>query len=190
MKTCSACGIEKPLSDFGKNSCKPDGLCAACKACRNARRKAGYRKNPKKSVEAAKKWNRENRAACRENSRASYARHRELRKVISRERYWVNKDQANLANAAYRKANPGICRAIKAKRRAAKLQRTPKWLTVEDLLTIRKIYEDARRIEKETGVKHHVDHIYPLQGRKVSGLHVPGNLQILTAAQNLKKHNN
>lgn len=71
-------------------------------------------------------------------------------------------------------------------RQACKLQRTPLWA---DLEAIRAIYVEARRIEMETGVPQHVDHIYPLKGRFVSGLHVPENLRIVPAKVNLAKSN-
>lgn len=90
---------------------------------------------------------------------------------------------------SYFKRNPGSDAARVAKRKADKMQRTPKWLSNDHLKNIRKFYEQAQKITETTGVKHHVDHIVPLRGKTVSGLHVPWNLQILTASENGKKHN-
>lgn len=73
-----------------------------------------------------------------------------------------------------------------AKRRAAKLQRTPDWADHE-LITL--FYAEAQALTDMTGVEHHVDHIVPLQGETVSGLHVATNLQVITAAANLQKGN-
>jgi hypothetical protein len=76
--------------------------------------------------------------------------------------------------------------ALAVKRRAAKLARSPAWADQE---AITAVYASARRLTAETGVEHHVDHFYPLQGKNVSGLHVAGNLRIITAAHNLRKGN-
>ena len=76
-----------------------------------------------------------------------------------------------------------------ALRRASKSKRTPEWLTETDKNIIRNVYKEASGISKETGIKHHVDHILPLRGETVSGLHVPSNLQILTANANILKRN-
>ena len=78
-------------------------------------------------------------------------------------------------------------RMSNAKRRAAKLKRTPSWLTDKDWKDIKEFYVEADRLTKETGVPHHVDHIIPLQGEFVSGLHVPSNLQVITASENSSK---
>lgn len=71
-------------------------------------------------------------------------------------------------------------------RRSRMRDATPKWA---DMKVIRRIYIACARISAETGIAHHVDHIVPLRGRSVCGLHVPWNLQILPDVENRKKSN-
>jgi hypothetical protein len=75
------------------------------------------------------------------------------------------------------------------KRQAAKLQRLPKWLTEHDLAVIQAKYSIAAMLTRENGIPYHVDHIIPLQGKKVSGLHTPLNLQVIPGSENVKKSN-
>lgn len=72
------------------------------------------------------------------------------------------------------------------KRRAAKMQRTPAWA---DQDAIQAVYAQAKAMTDATGIVHHVDHEIPLQGRRVSGLHVENNLRVIPAVDNIKKHN-
>lgn len=76
----------------------------------------------------------------------------------------------------YRAENLNKIAALTAKRRAAKLQRTPKWANQED---IKRVYAWALLAERATGIPHEVDHIIPLRGKNVSGLHVHNNLNPL-----------
>jgi len=62
---------------------------------------------------------------------------------------------------------------------------TPVWA---DLDAIKQFYIEAQRLTKETGIQHEVDHVIPIKGKFVSGLHVPANLQILTEKQNQTKN--
>ena len=127
-------------------------------------------------------------------------------KIKARTKLWRknNPEKKRLANAAYKKRNkakvnnntkkykaknPGVTNANTAKRRAALLQRTPKWLNKEQLKAIQKVYILASEITKNTGVEMHVDHIIPLQGKIISGLHVPWNLQIIPGRLNEAKGN-
>lgn len=111
-----------------------------------------------------------------------------------RERYlrvWnkKNKDKINAKAKRWRERNKHKVAAFAAVRRAAIGQATPAWLTKEDKSLIYDLYKESERLSKETGIKHSVDHIVPLRGKEVSGLHVPWNLQIMILIDNVKKKN-
>lgn len=76
-----------------------------------------------------------------------------------------------------------------AKYNASKLDATPPWLTKQQLKQIKLFYSAAAALTKETGIPHEVDHIMPLRGVNSSGLHVPWNLQVITAQENQRKSN-
>ena len=63
---------------------------------------------------------------------------------------------------------------------------TPSWANKE---SIKEIYQLAAKLTESTGIMHEVDHIVPLKGKTVCGLHVPWNLQVLAAKDNLSKSN-
>lgn len=98
----------------------------------------------------------------------------------------ANKERVAASERKWREENRAAKRALIARRRAAKLVRTPTWA---DQKAIKAIYAEALRLTRETGIKHQVDHVIPLQGRFVSGLHIETNLQILTATANHEKFN-
>ena len=91
--------------------------------------------------------------------------------------------------STWRKTHPERCRAYGAKRYAQKIQRTPLWLTETHLQQIQIFYDATTAFTKETGIEWEVDHIVPLQGENVSGLHVPWNLQVITRTENRTKSN-
>lgn len=72
---------------------------------------------------------------------------------------------------------------------SAKLNATPDWLTQKDINEIKEFYELAQELSWLSESPLEVDHIIPLQGKNVSGLHVPWNLQILPKSMNLSKGN-
>jgi len=77
--------------------------------------------------------------------------------------------------------------ALTAKRRATKKHAKPQWLSREQEQKMLSYYSEARKKSKETGIDYQVDHIVPLQGKNVCGLHVPWNLQVITADDNRRK---
>lgn len=132
-------------------------------------------KNKDKRNDYTKQWYKDNNVHCLEYAK-NYSSNidPEKKRKQGRDNYKRNKPTfiANVAN-----------------RRSSILKRTPLWLSNTDKETIKNIYSMAAKISEETGIKHHVDHKVPLQGETVCGLHVPWNLQIITATENISKSN-
>lgn len=95
----------------------------------------------------------------------------------------ANPERKRISNRRWQLTHPGHRAANEARRRATKLRATPKWLTKEQLEEIRQFYLNCPK-------GYHVDHIHPLKGKGLCGLHVPWNLQYLTASENVHKYNN
>lgn len=85
--------------------------------------------------------------------------------------------------------NPHRLRARNAKYKCAKIQRTQKWFKDYYAEDVKAIYKFAETLKDFTGLDWHVDHIVPLQGELVSGLHVPWNLRVILAEDNIRKSN-
>lgn len=101
--------------------------------------------------------------------------------------YEKNKVKHLAQKKVYRQSNKGKINALVAKRKKHVKQRTPQWADFEK---IKAYYEVCSFFNEVNGyVKYHVDHVIPLQGELVSGLHVHNNLQVLLGLDNIKKKN-
>ena len=89
----------------------------------------------------------------------------------------------------YKLKHPDLYRAFNKSRRKKHRNATPKWLTKDHKRAIRQLYIDAMTVSRITGTPYVVDHIIPLNGENVSGLHVPWNLRVITREENLVKSN-
>lgn len=90
---------------------------------------------------------------------------------------------------AYKERNPDLYKELVSLRRRRFRSATPKWLSAGQKMEIRLKYRLAIELSRRTGERYVVDHIVPLQGEEVCGLHVPWNLEVVTQAENLKKSN-
>ncbi len=98
--------------------------------------------------------------------------------------YEDNKELTLIQASEWAKNNRGKKRLYRAKRRATILSATPAWA---DMQAINRIYAEAAFMSQVTGVKYEVDHAVPLQGKKVCGLHVANNLQVIKMQANRSK---
>lgn len=196
LRACADCKQLLPatLEYFHLNRRRKDGLVLWCKPCAAKRWQLHYHRNREKLIARATEntKRRRERPEVREAERV-YSRMRkraELADPIARAAHrkraadWVkaNPDRAKL----FKHAQPAW-KAHRARMREERVKRaTPPWV---DLAAIQVVYAEAARITAATGVPHEVDHIVPLVGRTVCGLHVPWNLRVITAEANRMKSN-
>ncbi len=154
--------------------------------------------------DAASAWNKANPDKFRASSKRYRERHPD--KVAAQYRNWrinnpdavkkknenwqsANWDKFLAISSEWKKRNRGHVNAKCAARRRAREQRTPTWLTEQDFADMAKIYALADELSRAYGYSWHVDHMIPLHGKLVSGLHVPANLQIIPGSVNMSKGN-
>ena len=161
VKVCSQCGKEKALAEYHKEKNRKDiyKYRANCKVCKNKQHS---------------QWTKDN--AERVN-------------MYNKEQYYKYPNRYKKSMATWKRNNRGKVNKIESRRRAAKINRTPDWLTEDDHSWMAWIYSHAQKMKEIHGIVFHVDHIYPLQGKTSCGLHVPWNLQILTFEENVIKSN-
>ena len=169
MKLCKECFLEKSNNEFYVNRAK-------CKTCYRLKT-SSYKTSHKKEVRQRNiTWN---------------MNHIEHRRIYSEKYNLLNINYIRSRTLKYLKNNLHKCNAIRAKYMAAKLHATPEWLTKDHFKEIEEFYLLAKELAwlNQDGKTFHVDHIIPLQGENISGLHVPWNLQLLPASFNIKKSN-
>lgn len=117
------------------------------------------------------------------------AKNLEKRRRYSYEWRQRNKDAFKESIRKSKTRMAGRVNYFNSQRRAQKIQATPSWLSAIELAKIQEMYDVAIAKSKQTGIKHHVDHVVPLKNGVVCGLHVPWNLRVITAVDNIFKSN-
>jgi hypothetical protein len=174
-KVCRVCSEEKTVDLLVKRSDRKNQCRNLCISCHNLSTKSYYHENKDVRKDYNKSWRDNNKTLVKENSKAYYA---------------ANKEKFGQYIKEWRKANQDRLRTYSASRRASQKQALPTWLTEDQMRQIDSIYTHAKDCEVVSGQTYHVDHIVPLKGENVCGLHVPWNLQVLPSDVNLSKHNN
>ena len=150
-----------------------------------------YLKDPEKVMRRNAEWVSRNKERARATARAGAERNRDkLRSKYAADRLDpLKKAKARAAVRAHYARNREMYLAKDAKRRAQKKSATPPWYGEFDNLVMNEAFQLAKIREALTGTSWEVDHVYPLVGRKVCGLHVGNNVQVIPAALNKAKGN-
>lgn len=178
MKVCTKCNELKPFSMFSKRSKSKDNLQQHCKAC-----KLIYQKlNPhRKSV--LDKYRNANKKLCSQRSALSHSKKRDYytQKSIewqqnNRERYLENRRRFYESNSAKE--------IERVRRRQNKIRQGFSFMNIAEIVEVQGLYDFCKTFKD-----FEVDHIIPLNGKTVSGLHVLGNLQVIRRSLNRSKGN-
>jgi len=189
MKTCVTCQNTKSLSEFYKRKDSPDGYRNDCKDCRKARSLKNFYADPdaKRAKNMEAYWKRKEQNPDLQKN--IYLKIREKSLAISRVYYSKHADEIKARQRLWSKQNRGAANALGKKYKLKKRNATPNWLTNEQVEHMQCLYKVAAMYTAEGLDIWHVDHIVPIRGKDVCGLHVPWNLRIITASENLRKGN-
>jgi len=108
--------------------------------------------------------------------------------IRSRNDQW-KKDNPDKHNKNFRKWRINNLDIMNAHCSAARAKRIKRYVDWADSQYIKDLYRNAKEASKIFGIDYEVDHVIPLQGKYVSGLHVEDNLQILPSFENRTKSN-
>lgn len=201
MKKCKACGIEKETLEFNKHSTTKDRLQQKCKPCHRAESRAyaaagdrslrlancreWYKNNKEKAAATASLWYQNNKERSAASARKRYAKN--PKPMLEATKRWEKKNPEKRKAIAkrYALANPSRLTSYTARKRAEKLA-MPKWA---NQFFIHEAYRLSALRTKMLGIKYTVDHIVPLYGKTVCGLHVENNLAVIPHATNARKGN-
>lgn len=172
-----------------------------CKTCKSAATRARYSAdkpanaeaarayraaNPEKNKLAVKKYRSTNKEKLREYNTQYFRDNPEKAAAWRATQYQKNREERIAYALQWQRDNPEQVSARTARHRANKLKATPPWVDHDNITAV---YVEAARLTLETGIPYEVDHIVPLQGKNVCGLHVPWNLRAIPASENRSKSN-
>jgi hypothetical protein len=173
-KLCKNCNEVKATLLFYKDKRSKDLCSTYCKECTKEKANSAYWNNKEKYNARSNAYRRNNMPKIR--AIAANYREKNREKINAYSNEWVKLNRLNST-------------VNTAKYRSAKLKRTPAWLTEFDVFKIKCLYQLAAMRNRESGYDWNVDHIIPLKGKIVSGLHVPSNLRVIPATENKRKVN-
>lgn len=177
---------------FTGKPCKRGHICEryvsirVCVKCHGDAFQEWRKANPEKRRNNLDDWKKRNKDKHNRYVKNAKAKNPELYNAFSTSWKKRNPEKRKQVVAEYAQRNVAKIRSAHRIYETKKVNACPAWVSREEL---QEIYARCRQITIDTGIQHHVDHIVPLRNKRVCGLHVPWNLRIVPAQENLSKGN-
>lgn len=169
---CKSCDTDKPADAFRQWR-------KSCKACESAAVRARQIANPERTAASIAAWRAANPDKVRKHKADSYERVRDRDPE-------AHAQKMSAAGKRVRELFPERKAAYEGKRRARKYNATPAWANE---FFMEEAYALAKLRTQMTGIPWEVDHVVPLQGKTVCGLHTHSNLAVIPMRINCSKNN-
>lgn len=202
VKVCAICKQTKPHSEF-RSLRNRRRIMAYCLPCETEYKRRHYAKNADRVKQKSRAWSDANpdrkaatnkayraRPDVREKHRIRTAIYRaanpEKRQETARRSYYKNKAACDARSKAWMEANPIW---VRERGRRLKIMRKRAEVAWADPSAMREFYAEAAKLTLITGIIHEVDHIVPIAGENVCGLHCEANLEVVPRIVNRRKRN-
>lgn len=184
---CKTCKTKKPIEKFSKSNRHTLGVMKECSKClHQSRKKYQTPESMEKIAIQRKEYKEKNKDLIKEKN-LEYRKENKEKIKKAQEAYRLNNpEKVKSSKKRWEINNPEKVAEKRFKRRILEKQSIPEWSESDK---IKNVYEKAKWLGSLTGLKYHVDHIVPINGKEVCGLHVWANLQILEASINCAKGN-
>ena len=191
MKLCKLCNTYLPFDEFHRHHATKDGHNSYCKLCMKEYKAQYDKKNYDRNSNYRKDYNKRNAEKHKQDWKIRYSNPKYKEYHLNKNKKWreEHSNRYKEGQLNWREANPEKLAEYSSFHRSRRKNAVPIWFSDFDKFVIQEAHNLRGLRLISTGIEWEVDHIIPISGKKVCGLHVAINLQVIPKIENKRKLN-